>query len=59
MHEEEAKFYDEEEKELITSLERGDWVSAGWEEKNKAIRKAKQYAENTLRNGKTANFKMK
>ena len=52
----ETIFLDEEEKELIESIESGEWVSVKDLEKEK--RKAKEAAENTIRKNKRMNIRI-
>ena len=53
---EETAFLDEEEKELIGSIERGEWVRVKDEEKEKRV--AREAAEGTVKKNKRMNIRI-
>lgn len=51
------KYYDKEEKDLIESIEQGEWVSSGTE-KTGEIEQAAEIAKRTLRKDKRMNIRI-
>ncbi len=49
---------DEEERELIESVEKGEWQSIPEKEKNKFIKEAKAYAEASMKKNKRMNIRI-
>ncbi len=52
---EKMEYYDENERELIESVENGEWVSSGGD-KTEEIQKAAEYAAKTLKKDKKINI---
>ena len=50
--------FDEEERELIESIEKGEWHSIPEKDKNKYVKEAKQYAEASMKKDKRMNIRI-
>lgn len=54
----EVEPFDEEERELIESVEKGEWQSIPEKDKHRYIKEAKQYAEASMKKDKRMNIRI-